>query len=62
MINKNYYNNLLKCPFCGNNPEIFKRGSGFDIRCNTKECYLEDGADWYLRDWEVIEKWNNRIK
>jgi len=52
---------LLPCPFCGRKPIIFRRDIGlFDIRCETFDCYLEAGANWYLSAQEVAEKWNKR--
>jgi hypothetical protein len=58
---------LKPCPFCGAMPEIFRsdnddddKFSRYDIRCNTIDCYLEDGADWTLPKDELVSMWNRR--
>ena len=61
---------LKPCPFCGGAVEMVNKTSItyidetpadiWDIRCPTKGCYLEDGADWFIERSELIEKWNRR--
>ena len=62
----------LPCPFCGSHVELFQRenfGSDYDhskdtdnwdISCTNVDCYLSDGADWWLEEKDVIKLWNRR--
>ena len=52
---------LLPCPFCGAYPRLVRKSDDeYDIWCDTPDCYLEEGADWYLPREEIIEQWNTR--
>lgn len=59
---------LKECPFCGGEAQLFPKDRDnppyqrfYDVRCVTKDCYLEDGAD-YMFDTkgEAVAKWNTR--
>ena len=55
---------LKPCPFCGKDPFLLEREDftqeSWDICCGTKDCLLEEGADWYSPKNEIIDKWNKR--
>ena len=63
-------NSLLPCPFCGGDVELYNKtcieftdqepDDIFDVRCKTKHCYLEDGADWFEEKAKVVLMWNTR--
>ena len=60
---------IKDCPFCGGRASSLKRGyytgrrltDYFDIQCETKSCYLHEGADWFFdTEQQAIDKWNTR--
>lgn len=60
---------LKPCPFCGKIPVFIERVTDranrpyFDIACGTGGCYLEDGADWWLKSaQEAKDLWEKRSK
>jgi len=60
-----YEHPLSPCPFCGKDVDFIERGDSkdsdsYDIGCNSDDCYLEGGADWWLSKEEVITMWNTR--
>jgi hypothetical protein len=55
------------CPFCGkevkwveHDTDCSRIEENLDVACGTHDCYLEYGADWWLTEKELIDKWNNR--
>lgn len=67
---------IKNCPFCNSPAELFtiddqsdycfKNGKlvqYYDVRCKNEECYLQQGAGWYMETPdEIIELWNKRNK
>lgn len=58
---------LLPCPFCGGEARLIEKPdieynapSDWDAGCTTRECFLEEGAEWYLEKEQVIKLWNKR--
>ena len=61
---------LKPCPFCGATPRFIDRNNDgdyplekwfYDVGCRTENCYLEFGADWWLKTKEeAAEMWNKR--
>ena len=63
---------LKPCPFCGSKAELFQRelfgsdhdfskdNDNWDVRCSADNCYLVDGADWWLIKEQAILAWNTR--
>lgn len=61
---------ILKCPFCGGEPELIPRGNAFtkkrsaEIKCGTCRVEMVVGAIHGTLDWcakTVTEKWNKRV-
>lgn len=68
---------IKNCPFCDSAAELMttadpsdhcfdKNGNliqYYDVRCLNEECYLQQGAGWWMNTPdEIIEMWNTRNK
>ncbi len=57
---------LLLCPFCGGEATLYTDNSedeeSWDVMCGTRKCFMEFGADWFLRKEQAIKAWNTRVE
>lgn len=51
---------LLPCPFCGGEPEIFRRCSFYGVRCADESCNGYDVSAEYSNRYTVIHDYNTR--
>ena len=61
---------ILNCPFCNSKAEIRVRTGYsdfdwnqkfYDVMCTNINCYLQDGADWWMEtEEEAVKLWNTR--
>lgn len=51
---------LLPCPFCGSESEIFRRDSFYGARCTDESCNGYDVSAEYSNRYTTIQDYNTR--
>lgn len=56
------YKCVEACPFCGEEPEVYKTGYGWEVACENEYCIcMPDTLNRYSTKEDAIKAWNDSI-